>query len=169
MARAAVNGQEHREVGTSPLWRPKVYLDTSVISAFFDDRAPDRQKLTQEFWNRRLPDFRGLISTAVLQEIEATPSDTRRREMHELVEPLEVLDPLEQAEELALDYQERGIFSLRSAVDGLHVAIAVTTGAGYLASWNFKHLVRVSTRREINLVNSLKGYNPIEIIAPPEL
>ena len=27
----------------------------------------------------------------------------------------------------------------------------------------------VNTRREVNLVNALKGYSPIEIIAPPEI
>ncbi len=58
-----------------------------VISAFLDDRAPDRQRLTQEFWNQRSSSFRGLISTAVLQEIEATPSDVRRQEMFEVVCP----------------------------------------------------------------------------------
>lgn len=36
-------------------------------------------------------------------------------------------------------------------------------------SSNFRHLVRVQTRREVNLVNALRGYQPIEIAAPPEL
>ena len=53
--------------------------------------------------------------------------------------------------------------------DANHVAIAVVHGIGYLASWNFRHLVKVNTRREVNLVNALEGYNPIEIVAPPEL
>jgi len=50
-----------------------------------------------------------------------------------------------------------------------HVAIAVTNGIGYFCSWNFTHLVKVNTRREVNLINALKGYGQIEIIAPPEL
>jgi len=37
------------------------------------------------------------------------------------------------------------------------------------SSWNFHHLVKLRTRREVNLVNALKGYTPIEILAPPEL
>ena len=39
----------------------------------------------------------------------------------------------------------------------------------YLASWNFRHLVRVRTRREVSLINVMHGYEPIEIVAPPEL
>ena len=35
--------------------------------------------------------------------------------------------------------------------------------------WNFKHIVKVSTRRAVNLFNTLMGYEVIEIVAPPEL
>ena len=45
----------------------------------------------------------------------------------------------------------------------------VVNGVDYLCSWNFTHLVKVSTRREVNLVNSLMGYGQVEIVAPPEL
>mgnify|MGYP001613143868 CR=1 FL=1 len=34
--------------------KQKTYLDTTVPSAYFDERAPDRQRLTREFWNGRL-------------------------------------------------------------------------------------------------------------------
>lgn len=30
--------------------KPKVYLDTSVISALFDERTPERQSLTKSAW-----------------------------------------------------------------------------------------------------------------------
>ena len=30
----------------------KMYLDTSVFSAYFDDRAQDRRAQTVEFWER---------------------------------------------------------------------------------------------------------------------
>ena len=53
--------------------------------------------------------------------------------------------------------------------DANHVAVAVANGIGYFCSWNFKHLVKVNIRREVNLINAMTGYGPIEIIAPPEL
>jgi hypothetical protein len=49
------------------------------------------------------------------------------------------------------------------------VALATVNGIANLVSWNFDHLVKLRTRREVNLVNALKGYMPIEILAPPEL
>ncbi len=149
--------------------KPKVYLDTTVPSAYHDDRIPDRQRLTKQFWTERLPDFECVISTIVLIEINDTPDAERRDNIEGLIDDFEVLEFGEEAYELAQEYVERGIFPEKYTSDANHVAIAVVNGIGYFASWNFKHLVKVNTRREVNLVNALLGYQQIEIIAPPEL
>ena len=149
--------------------KPKVYLDTTVPSAYHDDRTPDRQRLTKQFWTERLPDFECVISTIVLIEINDTPDPERRDNIEGLIDDFEVLEFGEEAYELAQEYVERGIFPEKYTSDANHVAIAVVNGIGYFASWNFKHLVKVNTRREVNLVNALLGYQQIEIIAPPEL
>lgn len=149
--------------------KAKVYLDTTVPSAYYDERAPDRQRLTRQFWTERLPDFEAIISTVVLLEIRDTPDPEKRVKMGQLVMGLTVLVFDEEADGLAQEYVRRGIFPEKYASDANHVAIAVANGADYFTSWNFRHLVKVSTRREVNLVNALKGYRPIEIIAPPEL
>ena len=49
----------------------KVYLDTSVISALFDDRNPERQDLTKRFFDE-IESFKVYISEVVLAEIDAT-------------------------------------------------------------------------------------------------
>jgi hypothetical protein len=36
-------------------------------------------------------------------------------------------------------------------------------------SWNFEHIVKLKTKREINAINVLLGYNQIEIIEPAML
>ena len=149
--------------------KSKVYLDTTVPSAYHDDRTPDRQRLTKQFWTERLPDFECVISTIVLIEINDTPDAERRDNIEGLIDDFEVLEFDEEAYELAQEYVERGIFPEKYTSDANHVAIAVVNGIGYFASWNFKHLVKVNTRREVNLVNALLGYQQIEIIAPPEL
>ena len=81
----------------------------------------------------------------------------------------EVLVFDEEANALAQEYVVRGVFPERHVDDANHVAVAVANGIGYFCSWNFKHLVRVNIRREVNLINAMTGYGPIEIIAPPEL
>ncbi len=110
-----------------------------------------------------------MISELVLQEIDDTPDQDRRKELLGLTESLRVLDYTEEAEELAAEYVKVGIFSEKYLGDAIHVAIATAHSVSYLASWNFKHLVKVSTRREVNLLNALKGYGTLEIIVPPEL
>ncbi len=32
--------------------KSRIYLDTSVPSAYFDERTPERQQLTREFWSK---------------------------------------------------------------------------------------------------------------------
>jgi hypothetical protein len=41
-------------------------VDTTVPSAYYDDRASDRKQLTRIFWAERLPDFNPIISNIVL-------------------------------------------------------------------------------------------------------
>lgn len=147
----------------------RVYLDTTVPSAYYDDRAPDRQLLTQEFWQGRCLEMDAVISTITLLEIRNTPNEDKRQKMESLVQNLTVLSFSNEADNLAQEYVRRGVFSEKYTADANHVALAVVHGIGYLASWNFRHLVKVNTRREVNLVNALEGYNPIEIVAPPEL
>ena len=146
-----------------------VYLDSTIPSAYYDSRTPERQGQTLQFWYERLPDFEVVISSVVLLEIRATPKEERRRQLENLVKDCEVLVFDEEANALAQEYVIRGVFSERYVDDANHVAVAVTDGIGYFCSWNFTHFVKVNIRREINLINALTGYEPIEIIAPPEL
>lgn len=149
--------------------KAKVYLDTTIPSAYYDERAPERQRLTRQFWAERLSAFDAVISTIVLAEIRAAPAAEKRAKMEQFVSSFKVLEFDAEADGLAQEYVRRGILPEKYVSDANHVAIAVVNGVGYFVSWNFAHLVKVSTRREVNLVNALTGYQQIEIIAPPEL
>jgi predicted nucleic acid-binding protein len=149
--------------------KQKIYLDTTVPSAYYDSRTPERQAQTLKFWEEVLPKFDAFVSGLVLREIADTPNQERREQMEVLVEGVSVLNLDEEATILAQEYSDREIFPEKYRSDANHVAVAVINGIGYLCSWNFTHLVKVNTRREVNLVNALKGYGQIEIIAPPEL
>jgi hypothetical protein len=149
--------------------KAKAYLDTTVTSAYYDERAPDRKRLTRVFWGECLPGFKPVISNIVLSEIRDTPDEEKRRKMEELVQGIEVLVFDEEADELSREYVRRGAFPEKYASDANHVAIAVVNRIEYFVSWNFKHIVKVRTRRVVNLINILMGYEVIEVVAPPEL
>lgn len=125
--------------------------------------------MTRRFWDERLAAFNPVISDVVLMEIQDTPDLARRAAMEEIVADFEALVFDEEAHALAQEYVKRGVFPEKYASDANHVAIATVNGVGYFTSWNFRHLVKVATRREVNLVNALKDYGGIEIVAPPEL
>jgi hypothetical protein len=149
--------------------KTRIYLDTTVPSVFLDDRTPDRQELTRDFWNHRMNDFEPVISDVVIKEIRDTPDVAKLEAMEKLVInfPVLALDP--EARQLRRQYLRQGVFSEKYRADANHVAIAAVNRIGYILSWNFRHLVKVRTRREVNLVNAAWGYEPIEIITPPEL
>jgi predicted nucleic acid-binding protein len=145
----------------------KVYLDTSVISALYDKRTPERQSLTEQMW-KSLRDYDVYISEIVLDEINAA-SDELKETLLSAVEGFTVLKLTDEIEELAAEYVKQGIIPGKYFDDALHVAIASVNSINYLLSWNYKHLVKVRTRRLVALINSVKEYQHVEIITPPEL
>jgi len=147
----------------------RLYLDTTVPSAYIDARAPDRQRLTKEFWLDRLTSYEPLVSALVIAEIRDTPDEDRRRRLEALVQSFDVLPITSEAEHLADEYVDRGVMRAKFRDDALHVALAVTHQIPLLASWNFKHLVKLQVRRQINLINAMLGYGQVEIVSPPEL
>ena len=145
-----------------------VYLDTSVPSAYYDERNLERQKLTREFW-KKLAAFDVFISSLVLTEIEGLKDDNKKRLLLRLLEGSEALTISDECERLAREYVSQGIIPKKYVDDARHIAVAVVNSIDYLVSWNFEHIVKVKTRRMVGRVDAEKGYKPIEIIAPPEL
>ena len=50
----------------------------------------------------------------------------------------------------------------------MHIAAAVLSGQGVLASWNLRHLVNRRRGARVNLFNATRGLPTIEILTPPE-
>ena len=148
--------------------KPRLYLDTSVVSAYVDDRLPERGRATVEFWER-LVEYDVTISELTLTEIQETENPEQREEMVRLVRPFAVLPIAEEARRLARQYVHPAVFSPGTGDDALHVAVAVTSRQEIFVSWNFWHLVNCRRRGLINEVNILLGYPRIEILAPPEV
>ncbi|MBI2198938.1 MAG: PIN domain-containing protein [Candidatus Rokubacteria bacterium] len=148
--------------------RLRLYLDTSVISAHVDDRLPERRRATLEFWER-LAGYEVAISELTLTEVRATADSALRERLLALVGDFLSLPIEREARDLAREYVGRGVFSAATAIDALHVAIAVAARQDILVSWSFRHLVNRRRRALVNEVNVLAGYPSIEILAPPEV
>ncbi len=70
---------------------------------------------------------------------------------------------------LAREYVKKGAVPPDYPADSLHVALATVNGIDYLLSWNFQHLVRVRTRKIVDMVNVSLGYPELGILTPAEL
>ena len=146
----------------------KIYLDTSVFSAYYDDRVEVRQEQTKRFWVK-LVEYDKYISEIVMDELNAVTDNELREKLIELTKDFEIIKVDSESEALANQYIRKEIFPEKYRDDALHLAIASVNGIDILISWNFEHLVKRKTRLEANLANSLNGYKSIDIIVPPEL
>lgn len=146
----------------------KMYLDTSVISALFDDRNPERQALTEEFFSR-IDIYDVYISELTIAEIESTPDQSLKNKMKQVIKDFSVLEINESVEELAKECVNYGAVPESYQEDAYHIAVAILNEMDYLISWNFRHIVRRITKDIVRMISTLRNLKQVEITTPGEL
>ncbi|MBI4652873.1 PIN domain-containing protein [Candidatus Kuenenbacteria bacterium] len=147
----------------------KIYLDTSVISAYFDERLLERQGYTKSSW-KILKNYDIYISQLVLKEINNHPDTIKRNKMLQLVKNFKILSiETKEIKELAQEYVKKKIIPEKYWEDALHLACASVNELNILTSWNYAHLLKLNTKTRVNAINILLGYKPIELVEPPML
>lgn len=145
----------------------RVYIDTSVIGGCFDDEFME--------WSTRLFDefIEGkkiaLISDLCLEELSEAPKFVRT--VIDKIPPnyINLVYKSEESTFLANEYIRNGAITPKSSDDALHIAIATTSNADLLVSWNFKHIVNYVRIVKYNAINLLHGFKSIEIRNPKEV
>ncbi|MFH1449212.1 MAG: type II toxin-antitoxin system VapC family toxin [bacterium] len=145
-----------------------LYLDTSVPSAYYDERNKERQRLTWKFWEK-LAKYEVYISEMTEIELKNTKEKERKEQLLSLIAEMEILPITEEVIELVQIYLRNKVIPKAKEEDAYHIAVATLNEIDIIVSWNFDHLVNIKTRRRVNGVNILQGYRPIEIISPLEL
>ncbi|MFH1077094.1 MAG: PIN domain-containing protein [Pseudomonadota bacterium] len=86
----------------------KIYLDTSVISAYFDFQKPVRQLITQKWAQQNAKEFDLFVSTLVLEEIDKNTDHELREKMLNLLNSLSIsiLEVNDEIFKLASIYRE---------------------------------------------------------------
>ena len=145
----------------------RVYVDTSVLSGYFDPEFADWSiGLMEDFRNRR---FKPVLSQVTATELRDAPENVQVLYAELLAVGAELVEATESALELADAYQEHHILTPKYYDDGLHIAVATVGEADVLVSWNFKHIVRFDKIRLFNAVNLEYGYKPLQIFSPREV
>jgi len=145
---------------------PRLYLDSSIPSAYYNNRNRERQLVTQRVWHEVLPNYHLMISNITLRELGATKNKSRRRKLLTLVQRLDTIVLTSSCSNLAFEYLK---YIAMPQNDALHTAIATVFSCEILLSWNFTHLVNYENKQRINGINLIHGYKAISIISPYEL
>lgn len=83
--------------------------------------------------------------------------------------PLQSLPLTDEVKALADRYIEEKVIPEKERNDAVHIAVASINNLDAIVSWNFEHMVKFKTRREVRGINTLMGYKTIEICSPQEM
>lgn len=149
----------------------KLYLETSVWSYLLADHMPRERDATRRLIESAPGRHDLFVSPLVLDELNATRDETRRRT---LLEKLNDAQPSKLPENDAIEAVsskiiELGILTERSEDDAIHIAYSVVHEMDALVSWDTGHIVRLKTRRGVSAVCRLLGYREVELVTPEEL
>ncbi len=147
----------------------KLYLETSVINFVFAEDAPEKMKITKEFFNI-IADYEIFISDIVLLEIEQAP-EQKKKNLMEIITKYEMkaLESNEEAEKLADIYVSEGIVPEKYYNDALHIAIATIYKMDAIVSWNLTHIVKLKTKFKVKEINEKLKEKDVIICTPEEI
>lgn len=149
--------------------KESIYLDTSVPSAYYDDRVMWRLEYTRQWWKDELPKYDVFVSEVVIVEIRGTKEPKSKTELLELVKTFRELKLSSEIEEIAKGYANQRIIPQAHFPDSLHIALASFHKIDFLITWNCEHLAEVHRRKRIRLFNTSAGLFVPEIVTPMEL
>jgi predicted nucleic acid-binding protein len=144
---------------------PKVYIETSVISFYFEKRKePEmvaRRNWTVDWWKNEADCFTCLTSTAVINELQRG-SHPNKEECLNLIKELALLPVEKEIFDIAKVYIKHKLMPDDLTGDALHLSLASFYRCDYLLTWNCRHLANLNKITHIRTINMLLDlYTPI--------
>ena len=147
----------------------KIYLETSVINFLFAEDAPEKMKITEEFFNV-IDEYEVFISDIVLLEIEQATEQKKELLLNVIKKfKIKALESSEQIENLAEIYVNEGIIPKKYINDALHIAIATKYKMDAIISWNLTHIVKFKTKLQVKKINEKLNEKDVIICTPEEM
>jgi hypothetical protein len=150
----------------------RVYVETSVIGAYFDDRI-DVVSSAQRYWTRLWWDeMRGryevVVSKAVLDEL-SHPDYPYSEEALDLIRDIPALRIEDAIKQIVRTYIESRVMPANPLGDALHLAVASYHKCDHLLTWNCKHIANPNKFREIRMCNIAMGLYVPFLVTPNQL
>ena len=96
--------------------KKSIYLDTSVISALFDNRTPERQHLTKLFWEQAIYNYNIYISEIVVDELNDVSDKSLQQQLLNTVASFKVLSVSQEITDLGLTRDGSFVLFLAAAL-----------------------------------------------------
>ena len=153
--------------------KPKIYLDTSVISYLTALPSKDvvvlaRQQISAEWWRNYSEKIDPYISVYVIEELERGDKAAAQKRI-EFVSRFQILNTSPQTQRLARIILSELNIPDSAVLDAYHLAIAALNSQDYIISWNFKHMVNANVRRIYKGVCIGEGLIAPDISTPEEM
>ena len=126
------------------------------------------QQVTRDWWRGARNRFDLVASELVVLEAGAGDVEAASARLA-VLEEVRLLEATAEAATLTARLVELGAVPQKAAEDAAHIAIAVTNGADYLVTWNFRHIANAVRRTGIERACRQAGYEPVVICTPNEL
>ena len=152
--------------------KKSVYLETSVLSAYVDDRddiaSRFQQRETLHWWRKERGRFLAFCSEIVLAELERADFPGRQRAV-KLARSLPFLPVTETVIGVGKYYTEHRAMPRGDIGDAVHLALASVHEVDYLLTWNCKHLANANKVEHIQTLNLRLGLATPAILTPQML
>lgn len=152
--------------------RPKVYVETTIPSTYFEVRTVPtvvaRREWTRKWWGIATARYELFTSPAVIAELVAGRSD-RGAERAALVQHLPLLSIGRPVLEIVQAYIRHKLMPADPSGDALHLALASYYKCDFLVTWNCQHLANANKFGHFRRINTLLGLYIPSLVTPLEL
>jgi hypothetical protein len=151
----------------------RIYIETTVISFYFNARREPEMVARQNWTRRWLDDALGgtdelVTSLAVKSELDAGQFPNKA-EMLELASRLPLLALNDAVAEAVDAYISHQVMPNDPGGDALHLAAASFHRCDFLVTWNCRHIANANKFGHIRRVNGIIGIGNPALVTPLEL
>jgi hypothetical protein len=149
--------------------KPTVYLDTSIISAFWYEGADiammARRLHTREWWDLERVHFS--VWTSAFSEAELKAGIfARQRECLKMVRRVRYLPATTLVKDLKEEIMRWKIVPTNKAGDAAQLAISAAHGVDYLLTWNYAHLANPVVQAQFDNLCDVMGLSAPLLVSP---
>ena len=152
--------------------RESVYIETSVFSFYYDERAEPAavamREWTREWWKNHRAGYTPVTSTAVFDEL-SRGSKSHKEKALALAMTLPSFEPTDEIAEIVRVYVVRHLMPKDPLGDALHLALASFHKCDYLLTWNCRNLANANKFGHIRRINTLLGLHVPALVTPLQL